>query len=129
MGATGDVITYRELDERSNRLAQLFRARGLAPGDAVAIFMENNERFMEIAWAAQRSGLYWTTVNSHLTAPEVEYIVNDCEARVFLSSKRLGEVVAAMKPDATPRVEHRLMVDDVIDGWELVREGGGRVPT
>ena len=97
MGATGDVITYRELDERSNRLAQLFRARGLAPGDAVAIFMENNERFMEIAWAAQRSGLYWTTINSHLTAPEVEYIVDDCEARVFLSSKRLGEVVAAIE--------------------------------
>ena len=118
MGSTGDVVTYRELDERSNRLAQLFRARGLAPGDAVAIFMENNERFMEIAWAAQRSGLYWTTINSHLTAPEVEYIVNDCEARVFLSSKRLGEVVAAMKSDATPRVEHRLMVDGVIERWE-----------
>ena len=57
MGATGDVITYRELDERSNRLAQLFRARGLAPGDAVAIFMERNERFMRIAWVAQPSGV------------------------------------------------------------------------
>ena len=74
------------------------------------------------------SGLYWTTVNSHLTAPEVEYIVNDCEARVFLSSKRLGEVVAAMKPDATPRVEHRLMVDGVIDGWDSYEKAVAEYP-
>ena len=85
MGSTGEVITFRELDERSNRLAQLFRARGLAPGDGIAVFMENNVRFMEIAWAAQRAGLYWTTINSHLTAPEVEYIVADCDARVFVT--------------------------------------------
>ena len=88
MGSSGDVITYRELDERSNRLAQLFRARGLAPGDTVAIFMENNERYMEITWAAQRSGLYWTTVNSHLTAGSGVH--RQRLQRVFLSSKRLG---------------------------------------
>ena len=75
MGSTGEVVTYRDLDERSNRLAHLFRARGLRKGDSVALFMENNVRYMEVTWAAQRAGLYWTCINSHLTAPEVEYIV------------------------------------------------------
>jgi long-chain acyl-CoA synthetase len=119
MGATGETVTYRELDERSNRLAQLFRARGLAPGDCMAIFMENQVRFMEITWAAQRAGLYCTPINSHLTAAEVEYIVDDCEARLLVSSKRLAPVLAQMSPDATPRVESRLLVDGVIEGWPI----------
>lgn len=138
MGATGEVVTYRELDERSNRLAQLFRARGLTKGDCIAIFMENHARFMEITWAAQRAGLYWTCVNSHLTAPEVEYIVGDCEARVFVSSKRLAEVVAQLSPDATPRVESRLMVDGPmenrfdawpVEGWQVYEDAVAAYPT
>jgi acyl-CoA synthetase (AMP-forming)/AMP-acid ligase II len=130
MGGTGEVVTYRELDERSNRLAQLFRARGLAPGDSMAIFMENQVRYLEITWAAQRAGLYCTPVNSHLTPPEVEYIVDDCEARVFVSSRRLGDVVAQMTPGATPRVESRLMVDGVVetDGWESYEDAVAELP-
>ena len=41
MAASGQVVTYAELDERSLRLAQLLYARGLRPGDHVAIYMEN----------------------------------------------------------------------------------------
>jgi acyl-CoA synthetase (AMP-forming)/AMP-acid ligase II len=128
MGATGETVTYRELDERSNRLAQLLRARGLAPGDCMAIFMENQVRFMEITWAAQRAGLYCTPINSHLTAAEVEYIVDDCEARLLVSSKRLAPVVAQMSPEATPRVESRLMVDGVIEGWEVYEDAVAEHP-
>src|SRR6516165_5012497 len=51
---TGEAITYRELDERSLRLAQLLRARGFARGDHIAILMENNLRYMEVVWAAFR---------------------------------------------------------------------------
>ncbi|MGZ4709987.1 MAG: AMP-binding protein, partial [Acidimicrobiales bacterium] len=45
MGATGEVITYAELDAEANRLAQLFRAAGLQPGDHVAFCLENHPRF------------------------------------------------------------------------------------
>jgi acyl-CoA synthetase (AMP-forming)/AMP-acid ligase II len=128
MGATGEIVTYRELDERSNRLAQLFRARGLAPGDCMAIFMENQVRFMEITWAAQRAGLYCTPINSHLTAAEVEYIVDDCQARLLVSSKRLAPVLARMSPEATPRVESRLMLDGVIEGWESYEDAVAEYP-
>jgi len=128
MGSNGEIVTYRQLDERSNRLAQLFRDRGLAPGDSFAIFMENNVRYLEITWAAQRAGLYCTPINSHLTAPEVQYIVDDCEARVLVSSKRLAEVVGRISPEATPRVESRLMVDGVIDGWESYEDAVAEYP-
>lgn len=79
-GTTGAFLTYRDLDERSNRLARLWHASGLRRGDHVALFLENNIRFMEVVGAALRSGLYYTTINRYLTAEEAAYIVNDCEA-------------------------------------------------
>ena len=69
MAGSGHTVTYGELDERSNRLAQLWWDQGLRPGDHVAILMENNPRYPEVYWAAIRSGLYITTVNRHLTPP------------------------------------------------------------
>jgi acyl-CoA synthetase (AMP-forming)/AMP-acid ligase II len=98
MAATGETITYRELEARSNRGAQLLRKLGLKPGDAIAIFMENNIDFLPICWAAQRSGLYYTCISSRLTAGEVEYIVKDAAAKVLIVSHGLakvgGEVIA-----------------------------------
>jgi long-chain acyl-CoA synthetase len=136
MGSTGEVVTYRQLDERSNRLAQLFRARGLQPGDCMAIFMENQVRFMEVTWAAQRAGLYCTPINSHLTAAEVEYIVDDCQARILVSSRKLAGVVGGMSADATPRVEGRLLVDAATgvpgnlaaSGWESYEDAVAAFP-
>lgn len=75
MGRSGEVVTYRQLDERSNQLARLWRERGLVTGDHVAIFSENQPRFFEVMWAALRSGLYVTTINSCLSAEEVGYIL------------------------------------------------------
>ena len=45
MAGSGEVVTYRDLDERSTRLARLWRSHGLAPGDHVAIFSENQSRY------------------------------------------------------------------------------------
>ena len=98
---TGEVITYAELDARSNQLAQLLWAEGLRRGDHIAVFMENHLRYFEVAWAAFRSGLYLTTVNRYLTAPEASYIVNDCGAQVLVSSHALHEAAAEIPKQAT----------------------------
>jgi long-chain acyl-CoA synthetase len=102
MASTDETLTYLELEERSNQGAQLFRALGLRPGDAIAIFMENNIRFLEICWAAQRAGLYYTCISSRLTAGEVEYIVRDCGAKLLIVSIGLAAVaqeLVALLPD------------------------------
>ena len=75
--ATGEAVTYRELEARSNRLAHLFRKLGLKRLDHYAIFMENNSRYLEACGAGERSGLYYTCVNSYLTPGELAYIVNN----------------------------------------------------
>ncbi len=120
MAAGGERVSYRELDERSNQGAQLFRALGLRPGDGIAILLENHPRFFEICWAAQRSGLYYTPISYRLTAPEVEYIVRDCGAKVFIASPATRDVAGAIAP-AFADLAGRYMVGEACDGfpsWE-----------
>jgi acyl-CoA synthetase (AMP-forming)/AMP-acid ligase II len=63
MAGSGKAISYRELDELSNQGAHLLRSLGLKEGDHIAFLMENRLAFMEICWAAQRSGLYYTAIS------------------------------------------------------------------
>jgi len=109
MAGSGEVVTYGRLDERSNRVAQLLHAAGLRFGDHIAILMENRAEYFEPCWAAQRSGITYTCINSHLTADEVAYIVDDCDARVLFTSDTLADVAVAII-DRTPKVERRLSV-------------------
>ena len=116
-GSTGQCLSYRELDARSNRLARLLYAQGLRRGDRIAMLLENHLRCFEVAWAAFRSGLLLTAINRFLTAGEVAYIVNDSGARVLVSSQAMAEV-ATQLPGSIPGCERLLMVDGVAPGWE-----------
>ena len=116
MGGSGEVQTYRQLDERSNRLAHLLRAAGLRPGDHLALFMENQLHFMEVAWAAMRSGLYLTAINSFLTPGEVQYIVEDCDAAAVVTSVAKAEVATQV---AYPeRAGVKLCVGGAVEGFD-----------
>jgi long-chain acyl-CoA synthetase len=116
MAGSGETVTFRELDEESNRLAHLLRAEGLRPGDHIAFMLENHRSFLAIAWAAQRSGLYYTAISSRLQADELAYIIGNCGAKVFLSSARLAEVAVAVS-ESTPGVALRLMLDGTAPGF------------
>lgn len=117
MAGSREGVTYRELDERSNRIAHMFRSRGLKAGDHIAILMENNARFFEICWGAQRSGLVYTTISSRLTAAEIDYIVSDCGARMIITSRALEATAAELRP-LLLGVSTRFMVDGTIEGYE-----------
>jgi len=93
MGSSGETVTYGQLEARSNQGAQLFRKLGLKAGDVIAILMENHPRFFEIAWAAQRAGLYYACISSKLTAGEIDYIMKDCGAQALITSAGVGPVV------------------------------------
>src|SRR5215510_16365345 len=85
MASTGEAVTYRELEARSNRLAHLFRNRGLNRLDHYSIFMENNNRYLEACGAGERSGLYFTCINSFLQADELAFILNNSESRALIT--------------------------------------------
>jgi fatty-acyl-CoA synthase len=112
---TGEVLTYAELDARSNRLARLLWAEGLRHGDHLAVFLENHLRYFEVAWAALRSGLYLTTVNRYLTAAEAGYIVDDCGAHVLISSRAVHEATSEI-PERAPGCRRFLVIDGLPEG-------------
>jgi long-chain acyl-CoA synthetase len=110
MAASGETVTYAELERRTNRLAHFLRAEGLERLDHYAIFMENNPRFVECCGAGERAGLYYTCVNSYLTPDELAYILDNSESKVLITSVAKREV--ALKALAmSPRVERCLIVD------------------
>ncbi|MCX4831755.1 acyl-CoA synthetase [Streptomyces sp. NBC_01016] len=118
MASTGEQLTYGELDERSVRLAHVFREAGLRRGDVVALLTDNSIHAYEVYWAAVRSGLYITLVNHHLSAPEIAYIVGDSGAAALVVSDALADLardVAGLIP-ATVRV--RLAYGGSVDGYE-----------
>jgi long-chain acyl-CoA synthetase len=118
MARSGEVVTYAELEERSVRLARLWADAGLEFGDHVALLIENQARFFEVCWAAQRSGLYYTAVNTHLNADEVAYIVEDCDARAVVTTAAMGEVAIGLARVLSDRVVSRLVIDGPVEGYE-----------
>src|SRR5246500_3620907 len=87
----GTAVTFDDLEARANRLAHRFRKAGLREGDTVAILMENNEHIHAVMWAARRSGLYYVPINTHLTAAEAAYIIDNSNAKAIIGSAPLRE--------------------------------------
>ncbi|MES2722645.1 MAG: acyl-CoA synthetase [Pseudomonadota bacterium] len=126
MAGTGETVTYRQLDDRSNQGAQLFRSLGLAAGDVIAILMDNSPRFFEIAWAAQRSGLYYACISSKLTSGEIDYIMKDCAAKLLVTSAGVGPVIDEL-PGLLPGVR-LYMVGDARAPYESFEAARDKMP-
>ncbi|MEE4277368.1 MAG: acyl-CoA synthetase [Halieaceae bacterium] len=121
MGDSGELVTYRQLDERSNQIAQLLRSLGLNRGDHMAMMLENRREFLELCWGAQRAGVIFTPISSHLQAAETAYILENCGARLFIASALLADVAVKAAADA-PGVDHRLMLGGIREGFESLEE-------
>lgn len=116
LAETGDVVTYRQLDERSAALARVLHDAGLRPGDVVAVLSDNAAPVFEVYWAAHRSGLYITAINNHLTAREVAYIANDSGTRALIVSAALADLAADVR-DQLDDVEVRLAFGGEVPGF------------
>ena len=89
--ASGEQISWQELNDRSNQVAHLLQHLGLTVGDHVSIFMENNLDYFSIGWGVMRSGMYVTCINRYLTPEEAAYIVEDSTSQVIFASAELAQ--------------------------------------
>ena len=121
---TGEAISYKQLDDRSNQAAQLYRAEGLQAGDKIAFFLENTPDYFALVWGAQRSGLYFVAVSSRLTAPEVDYILADSGAKLLIADHKLS-AVAEKLTGSVKRYSH----GGAIPGFEAVEAALDAQPT
>jgi long-chain acyl-CoA synthetase len=118
MAQSGERLTYADLEERSVRLAHVLRAAGLGKGSVVALLTDNSIHAYEVYWAAVRSGMYLTAVNSHLTAPEVAYIVRDSGAAALVVSAGLHDLAQDLLLEDCPAVRRRLAYGGVLPGYD-----------
>jgi long-chain acyl-CoA synthetase len=120
MAGSGEVVTYRQLDDRSNQVAHHLRQLGLMAGDTIALFMDNSPRFLEIVWGAHRAGLIYTAIPFRSTAEEAAYILNDSGARLAVVSASKARLAGDLRKLA-PNVSLWAAADGPIDGmlpWE-----------
>jgi long-chain acyl-CoA synthetase len=106
--------TFRQLNEAANKIARLLRERGLKEGDAVALLCSNRAEFVEVLAGALRGGYRITPVNWHLNADEVEYIINDCDAKALFADTRYPSGTSAKAPQLTLKVS----IGDDAPGFE-----------
>jgi long-chain acyl-CoA synthetase len=126
--ATGSVLTYKQLDDSANKISNLLRSNGLEVGDHVALCIENHPRYFEIIWGCHYAGLIYTACSSRLTSDELSYIVNDCGAKAYITSKYKSDQASELL-NTTPSVSLRLMIDGVIDGYDSFEESLAQCPT
>lgn len=121
-------VTYRELDEESNRIAHVFRNLGLGIDSGIAFLLENRRGFFEICWAARRSGLHYTPVSTHLNEHEIAYIVADCGAGVFIASATYQDIASQLRA-LLPTTTRLLSIGGNIDGYERLEDLCSSAPT
>src|SRR3981081_3645387 len=93
--AEGRTTTFGELAARTNQLVHGLRALGVERGDVVAGVLYNEPAIVELYMAALQGGFYFTPINNHLAAPEIEYILENSGARVLVCSERFGDTCRA----------------------------------
>lgn len=128
MADSGEVVSYRQLDERSNQFAHLLRAAGLRAGDHIAILLENQARFFEICWGAQRAGIIFTALSTRLKVGEAAYIVDNCAAQLLVTSLAQAALAQALLP-LMPGVHKRLMIGGTVVGYEPFEQRLANQPT
>ncbi len=104
----GDV-TYRELDRRTNAIANAWRDRGLKPGDGVAILVRNHRGFLEAVFAAAKVGAKIILLNTSFAAPQIREVAEREGTDLLVYDDEYSEALKGVEP---PHGRWRAWVED-----------------
>ena len=125
MAGSGAMMTYGELEAKSNQVAQLMRRHGLVRGDTVALMLVNSLDYLAICWGVQRAGLVYVAMSTKLNADEASYILVDSGAKLLIASAALGAVAGP----ASAAVTARYAVGGMITGFADLGAAIADLPT
>lgn len=94
---SGRRFTYRELDQRCNRTANMLQSQGVKSGDRVALLMMNGVEFIDAFFACAKIGAVCVPLNWRLTADELSFILSDSGSSALIFSSDFAEVVEELK--------------------------------
>jgi fatty-acyl-CoA synthase len=127
MAPSGTVVTYAELNDQSMRGARVLRRWGVNPGDHIAVFMENNHHYLQIVWAAQRSGVIVTPISSHSKVAEAGYILENSDSKLLIISGKMQGLAAQLRAQVRT-VAVFAMVNGAAPGYESWEAALAREP-
>ncbi len=116
----GKTLTYRELAERIDRLAEALRAGGIGRGDRVGFLGVNHPAFVETMFAAARLGAIYVPLNFRLTATELDFIINDAGIRTIVVDDDHKALIDEMRSDLA--TERYIGSESGGPGWEDFEE-------
>jgi long-chain acyl-CoA synthetase len=125
---SGTEYSAGEVLGRANQMVHALRALGLQPGDTVAAVLPNGITPMWVYLAALQAGWYYVPINYRLSPAEVAYILQDSEAKAFVSHERFKDVVPGAADEAGIPADARLAVGDV-PGFRSLEEALDAQPT
>ncbi len=124
-------LTYRQLNERVNRLANRLFELGLKKGDRIAILAKNSVHYMELFFAIGRLGGIVVPINWRLEKDELTYILKDSIPNALFFTDEFAAMVQGLKGELET-IRHYILIDGKRD-WalsfeDLVREGASEAP-
>jgi long-chain acyl-CoA synthetase len=124
--------SYEEFDNRVNRLANSLVELGIEKGDRVATVLYNGSEIAITVYACAKIGAVFTPLNFRLPAGEIEYIVNDAEAKMVIYESDTQSAVETARPELES-VEEFVFVDDDVpadatDFYGLLESGSPESP-
>lgn len=112
--------TYQDLNERANRLANAMMKLGVRRGDRVGLLALNEPEYYDMYFGLGKIGAILVPVNYRLASPEVQFILSDCDARVFVFGKEYVQVVEPIHNEKT--VEKFVVISDQPPEWAISYE-------
>ncbi len=107
-------LSYRQLDERANRLAHHLRGQGIGQGDHVGLQLVNGSEYLEGMLAAYKLRAVPINVNYRYVEGELRYLFDDADLVALAVNRTFAPRVAAIRGEL-PQLRHILVLDDASD--------------
>lgn len=110
------VLTYRQLELQSNRVATALLNAGIQAGSRVAILAKDSLKSYEILFGCAKIGAVLVPINWRLTAPEISYILRDAEVELLFAGSQFSLLVQSIQPELN-RIKQTIALESVKQNW------------
>jgi fatty-acyl-CoA synthase len=113
----GKRVTWRQLKNRVDSLAQGLLELGLGRGDVIAILLNNYLEYIEMTFAINKIGAVWLPMNYRLHAEEMQYILDNADAKALITEPEFVPCIEPSKPKLPTLKHYILLGEEIRDGW------------
>jgi acyl-CoA synthetase (AMP-forming)/AMP-acid ligase II len=125
------TTSFADLERHAVQVANGLAALGLGPGSRVAYLGKNSPIYFEVLLGCAKAGVVMTPINWRLAAPEIAYIINDCDAAVLFFSREFAATAQSLAPQL-PRLRHTIAIEGQADwatNYTTWRDAQSAAPT